>query len=60
MGYDAESARGLIRVSLGRFSTQQEVDCFLDVLSSAVSTLSDTAPSASLAGLTNPAEVAFA
>jgi cysteine desulfurase len=60
MGYDAESARGLIRVSLGRFSTQQEVDCFLDVLSSAVSTLSDTARSASLAGLTNPAEVAFA
>jgi len=60
MGYDAECARGLIRVSLGRFSTQQEVDCFLDVLSSAVSTLSDTAPSASLAGLTNPAEVAFA
>jgi cysteine desulfurase len=58
MGYDAESARGLIRVSLGRFSTQQEVDCFLDVLSSAVSTLSDTARSASLAGLTNPAEVA--
>jgi cysteine sulfinate desulfinase/cysteine desulfurase-like protein len=60
MGYDAESARGLIRVSLGRFSTQQEVDCFLDVLSSAVSTLSDTAGGASLAGLTNPAEVAFA
>src|SRR5579864_7889043 len=40
MGYDAEQARGLIRVSLGRFSTQQEVDCFLDVLSSTVSTLS--------------------
>jgi cysteine desulfurase len=60
MGYDAESARGLIRVSLGRFSTQQEVDCFLDVLSSAVSTLPDTAGGASLAGLTNPAEVAFA
>ena len=60
MGYDVESARGLVRVSLGRFSTQQQVDCFLDVLSSAVSTLSDTAGSANLAGLTNPAEVAFA
>jgi len=32
MGYDAESARGLIRVSLGRFNTQQEVDRFLEVL----------------------------
>jgi len=60
MGYDAESARGLIRVSLGRFSTQQEVDRFLDVLSSAVSALLGTAVSASLPGLANPAEVAFA
>jgi cysteine sulfinate desulfinase/cysteine desulfurase-like protein len=60
MGYDAESARGLIRVSLGRFNTQQEVDRFLDVLSSAVSALPAAAVSASPPGVANPAEVAFA
>ena len=59
MGYDAESARGLIRISMGRFNTQQEVDRFLDVLSSAVSTLPGTAVSASLPALANSAEVAF-
>lgn len=32
MGYDDERARGLIRVSLGRFNTQQEVDRFLEIL----------------------------
>jgi cysteine desulfurase len=32
MGYDAERARGLIRVSLGRFNTHQEVDRFLEIL----------------------------
>jgi cysteine desulfurase len=60
MGYDAESARGLIRISLGRFNTQHEVDRFLEVLSSAVSALPAAAASASLRGLANPAEVAFA
>jgi cysteine desulfurase len=60
MGYDAESARGLIRVSLGRFNTQQEVDRFLDVLSSAVSALPSTAARASLPRIANPAEAAFA
>jgi cysteine desulfurase len=60
MGYDAESARGLIRISMGRFNTQQEVDRFLHVLSSAVSTLPGTAVSASLPALANSAEVAFA
>jgi len=60
MGYDAESARGLIRLSLGRFNTRQEVDRFLDVLSSAVSALPATAERASLPRLANPAEVAFA
>ena len=38
MGYDAESARGLIRVSLGRFNTRQEVDRFLEVLDRLVAT----------------------
>lgn len=32
MGYNDEQARGLLRVSLGRFNTQQEVDRFLEVL----------------------------
>jgi len=39
MGYDDERARGLIRVSLGRFNTQTEVDLFLSALRSAVSML---------------------
>ncbi|HET9308645.1 MAG TPA: cysteine desulfurase family protein [Candidatus Sulfotelmatobacter sp.] len=37
MGYDAERARGLLRVSLGRFNTQQEVDAFVEILIRAVS-----------------------
>jgi cysteine desulfurase len=40
MGFDDERARGLIRVSLGRFNTQQEVDRFLEILSRAVAGLS--------------------
>ena len=43
MGYDTESARGLIRVSLGRFNTRQEVEAFLKKLHDAVSILSSTA-----------------
>ena len=39
MGYDEESARGLIRVSLGRFNTQAEVDLFLRALRSTVLSL---------------------
>ena len=39
MGYDAERSRGLIRVSLGRFNTQEEVDRFLSVLKTAVISL---------------------
>lgn len=42
MGYDAESARRLIRVSLGRFNTRQEVDEFLIELREAVSAISHT------------------
>lgn len=36
MGYDAESARGLLRLSLGRFNTEQEVERFLEILPQAV------------------------
>jgi len=32
MGYDPEQARGLIRVSLGRFNTQEEIDRFIEIL----------------------------
>jgi len=32
MGYDNERARGLLRLSLGRFNTQPEVDRFLEIL----------------------------
>ena len=39
MGYDAERARGLLRLSMGRFNTQQEVDRFLEILPCAVATL---------------------
>jgi cysteine desulfurase len=60
MGYDAVSARGLIRVSLGRFNTQPEVDRFLNVLSNAVSALPATAECVDFHPRTNPAEAAFA
>jgi cysteine desulfurase len=42
MGYDDERARGLLRVSLGRFNTHQEVDRFLEILPRAVATLCGT------------------
>ncbi len=60
MGYDEESARGLIRVSLGRFNTREEVDRFLDVLSNAVATLPPAPARAKLSGDSTPAEIAFA
>jgi len=60
MGYDAQSARGLIRVSLGRFNTQQQVDRFLDVLSSAVAALHPVSEDASLPRNSNLTEVALA
>jgi cysteine desulfurase len=41
MGYDAERARGLIRISLGRFSTQQQVDRFLEILFRCVTVTTD-------------------
>jgi cysteine desulfurase len=44
MGYDAEQARGLIRVSLGRFNTEQEVDRFLRILVSSAGQLKNAIP----------------
>jgi cysteine desulfurase len=43
MGYDSEQARGLLRISLGRFNTQAEVDRFLEILPQAVASLNETA-----------------
>jgi len=43
MGDDAERARGLIRVSLGRFNTEQEVERFLRILPQAVASISHAA-----------------
>jgi cysteine desulfurase len=40
MGYDAERARGLIRVSLGRFNTREEVNRFVSILIREVNALS--------------------
>ncbi|HVN17425.1 MAG TPA: cysteine desulfurase family protein [Dongiaceae bacterium] len=42
MGYDPESSRGLIRVSLGRFNTEQEVGRFVEILSGVVSSRCST------------------
>jgi len=39
MGNDSERARGLVRVSLGRFNTEQEVDRFLRILPRAVTSM---------------------
>lgn len=39
MGYDAESARGLIRLTLGRFNTLEDVDRFVEILQRVVQTV---------------------
>jgi len=36
MGYDAEQARGLIRISLGRFNTRAQADLFVEIFVRAV------------------------
>ena len=43
MGFDSEQARGLLRVSLGRFNTQVEVDRFLAILARIVAELNGSA-----------------
>jgi cysteine desulfurase len=45
MGLDSERARGLIRITLGRFNTQGEVERFLDTFARLVSELWPTASS---------------
>lgn len=48
MGYDKERARGLIRISLGRFNTEKEVDRFLRIFVSSVAKLKNDIPEASI------------
>ncbi len=42
MGYDPERARGLVRLSLGRFNTEHEVDRFLKILPQVVASITTT------------------
>lgn len=48
MGYDAERARGLIRISLGRFSTRAEAERFLEILIRSVRSKENSIPARDL------------
>lgn len=53
MGYDSERARGLVRITLGRFNTEAEVNRFLEILPALVAQLNpdlDWTTSPQLAG----------
>jgi cysteine desulfurase len=53
MGFDPERARGLVRITLGRFNTEGEVDRFLEILPRLVAELNpelDWTTSPQLAG----------
>lgn len=53
MGFDSERARGLVRITLGRFNTEAEVDRFLQILPELVAELNpdlDWTTSPQLAG----------
>ena len=39
MGFDKQRARGLLRVTLGRFNTQDEVERFLQILPQTVASV---------------------
>ncbi len=52
MGYDAESARGLLRLSLGRFNTEQEVERFLEILPQAVASAAHVPRNSAASALT--------
>lgn len=47
MGFSAEQAQGLLRITLGRFNTRPEVDRFLKIFSAAVERLTPVVRSAS-------------
>ena len=48
MGFDAERARGLLRVTLGRFNTSAEVERFLCILPRSVAALGPPKPGTSM------------
>jgi len=53
MGFDSERARGLVRITLGRFNTEEEVDRLLEILPALVAELdpsTDWTTSPQLAG----------
>ena len=58
MGYDAKRARGLLRLSLGRFNTQEEIERFLEILPRAVSTLGEAEKLAPLSRASDQAPAA--
>jgi cysteine sulfinate desulfinase/cysteine desulfurase-like protein len=43
MGFDPQRAQGSLRVTLGRFSTESEVNRFLEILPRALASLEPTA-----------------
>ena len=49
MGFDSVRARGALRVTLGRFNTEEEVDRFLQIVPQAVESLRPTASYAGMA-----------
>lgn len=49
MGFEPERARGLLRVTLGRFNTEGEVERFLQILPQAVASLAPATPETSFA-----------
>lgn len=55
MGYDSEQARGLVRVSLGRFNTEQEVERFLEIFPRVVAETTSVYSSRSLQRSAEPA-----
>jgi cysteine sulfinate desulfinase/cysteine desulfurase-like protein len=42
MGFAPDRARGLLRVTLGRFNTEEEIERFLQILPQAVASLATT------------------
>jgi cysteine desulfurase len=59
MGYERERARGLIRVSLGRFNTEPEVERFIEILVREVKVLGAAQQAAEPLNITEP-QAAFA
>lgn len=60
MGYDAERARGLIRISLGRFNTREEVRRFLTILIRVVRSLENASTKHADSFADKAGQIAFA